>query len=181
MPFHGHAGYGYAKRMLDLQIHLLKKQYGCNFTSITPVTIFGPNDNWNFNEGHVVGALVSKCFLAKKNGTPFEVWGSGRAVRQFVFSEDIARVLLEVLETYNEPETVIVSASAGVTIKELAETIAKVMDFRGEIRFDSSKPEGQLIRVLNNDKFQKLFPKFKFSPLEESLKRTVDWYEKNQQ
>lgn len=179
MPFHGHLGYGYAKRMLDLQIHLLREQYGCNFTSITPVTIFGPNDNWDLNESHVVGSLIHKCFLAKKNGTPLELWGSGKAVRQFVYSLDVARILMEVLEKYDDPSTIIVAPEKGIAIRTLAETVVKLMNFPGPIAFDQSKPEGESVRVLDSSKFRSLFPDFKFTPLETALKSTIEWFEKN--
>ena len=179
MPYPGHAGYGYAKRMLDLQIHLLKEQYGCSFTSITPVTVIGPNDNWNYNESHVGGSLIHKCYLAQKNNTPMEVWGTGKALRQFVYSEDIARILLEVLENYNDPETLIIAPDEGTSIKTLAELIAKAFGFTGKIMFDTSKPEGELKRVLDGSKFKKLFPKFKFTPLETALKSTIDWFKEH--
>lgn len=178
-PFHGHAGYGYAKRMLDLQIHLLQNQYGCNFTSITPVTIFGPNDNWDFNKSHVVGSLIHKCYLAKKKKKPFEVWGSGKAIRQFVFSEDIARILIEVMNRYNDPDTIIVAPNEGISIKSLAEMIAKEMNLNESIVFDKSKPEGELVRILNHSKFKTLFPDFKFTSMETALKTTVQWFIKN--
>ena len=179
MPYQGHLGYGYAKRMLDLQIHLLRQQYNCRFTSITPVTIFGPNDNWNFSESHVVGSLIHKCYLAKKNKTALDVWGSGRAIRQFVYSQDIARILLKVLEEYDDQETIIIAPNGGVSIKDLAKTIAKVMDFQGPIHFDAAQPEGELIRVLSHDKFKRLFPDFKFTPLEEALGPTAQWFVQN--
>ncbi len=175
-PYQGHLGYGYAKRMLDIQIHLLRQQYGCNFTSITPVTIFGPNDNWNFNDSHVVGSLIHKCYLAKKNKTALEVWGSGKAVRQFVFSKDVARILLKVLDEHDQPETIIIAADEGFTIARLTKIVTKVMDFKGPIHFDTTKPEGELVRVLNNGKFKALFPNFHFVPLEKALRSTAQWF-----
>lgn len=176
LPYAGHAGYGFAKRALDLQIQLLRRQYGSRFTSIMPVTLFGPNDNWDPRESHVAGSLIRKCFLAKKEGKPLEVWGSGRAVRQFVYSRDVARFLTEVLENYDDPETIIVAPNEGITIKELAEAVAKAFDFKGKIVYDASKPEGELKRVLNGSKLKKLFPRFEFTPMEKALKETVDWY-----
>ncbi|MBI2118337.1 MAG: NAD-dependent epimerase/dehydratase family protein [Elusimicrobia bacterium] len=179
MPFRGHMGYGYAKRMLDLQIHLLHEQYGCNFTSITPVTIFGPFDNWNFNEGHVVGALINKCYTAKIKNQPFTIWGSGQAIRQFIYSYDVARVLMRVLKDYNNTETIIVAEKEGTAIRTLAELIAKIMNFEGHIVYDTTQPEGESIRVLDQSKFNNLFPDFKFTPIEDALKSTIQWYLKN--
>ena len=179
MPFHGHLGYGYAKRMMDLQIHLLQEQYGCQFTSITPVTIIGPNDNWDFNESHVAGSLIQKCYLAKKNNTPLEVWGTGNAIRQFVSSHDIAHILLNVIKDYHEPSTLIVAPDQETSIRQLAETIAKIFEFKGEIIFDATKPEGELKRILDNRKFKNIFPSFQFMSLEKSLQSAMDWYLKN--
>ncbi len=175
-PYHGHAGYAFSKRLLDLQIHLLHEQYGSRFTSILPVTIFGPGGNWDLQGSHVCEALICKCTLAQKNRTPLEVWGSGKAVRQFVYSGDVARVILEVLKNYDDPETIIVTPDQGITIKALAERIAKTMEFKGPIRYDASQPEGQRKKVLNGAKFKKVFPKFKFTPWEDALRSTADWF-----
>ncbi len=108
-----------------------------------------------------------------------EVWGSGKAVRQFVFSQDIAKVLLKILNNYNEPETLIVATDKDLTIADLAKAVAKAMDFKGSVRFDGTKPEGELRRVLSNKKFQRLFPNFRFTPLEEALRLTAQWFTAN--
>ena len=179
MPFAGHQGYAYSKRMLDIQIHLLRQQYGCNFSSILPVTIIGPHDNWDYNESHVAGALIHKCLLAQRQGTPLEVWGTGASVRQFIYSQDVARLLLEVLENYHQSETLIVASDQGTSIKTLAETIAEIIGFKGQLHFDPTQPEGQKIRVLDYSKFKKIFPNFKFTPLTDALKYTIEWFQQN--
>jgi len=176
LPFAGNLGYGFSKRLLDIQTRLLYEQYQCRFSTITPVTIYGPNDNWDLEDGHVVASLIHKCHLAKARNKPLEVWGSGRAVRQFVFSHDAARVLARLLDMPSGPQTVIVAPDSGVAIRELAEAVAKAMDFAGPIVFDGSKPEGQLIRVLRSKRFSELFPDFKFTPLDEGLRKTARWF-----
>lgn len=176
MPFEGHRGYAFSKRMMDMQIQLLRKQYGSKFTTILPATIIGPNDHLTPGAGHVAGDLIQKCYLAKKNGTAFEVWGSGNAVRQFIFSFDVARILLEVLKKYDDSETVIAVPDDGITIRSLAQAIAKALGFKGETKFDTSKPEGELKRVLDGSKFRKLFPDFKFTSLEETIQKTAPWF-----
>ncbi|MBI4283698.1 MAG: NAD-dependent epimerase/dehydratase family protein [Chloroflexi bacterium] len=177
MPFDGNLGYGYAKRMLDIQTKLLTREHGGSFSTIAPVTMYGPHDNWDLDEGHVVASVIHKCFLAKERGGPLEVWGSGRAVRQFVYVADVARLLWRVLNgDFVGPGTVILAADNGVTIRELAEKIAKVMQFNGEIVFDQSKPEGQLAKVLKSQKFSQLFPDFVFTSLEVGLKETVQGF-----
>ena len=177
LPFKGNLGYGYSKRMLDIQTKLLWEQYGCEYSTITPVTMYGPNDNWDLEEGHVLGSLIHKCFLAKQNGNPLEVWGSGNAVRQFVYSLDIAKILLRMLESdYKGPETTVIAADDGIAIKDLVLSIARAMDFHGEIIFDRTKPEGQLVRVMESKRFADFFQDFQFTPLEEGVRRTVDWF-----
>ncbi len=178
-PFFGHIGYASSKRMMDLQIHLLNKQYGLKYTTITPATLIGPNDNFNLADSHVASALIQKTHTAKQTGSALEVWGSGKAVRQMMFSYDAARILLEVLKKYDEPDTLIAVPDNGVTIKDLAHAVAKGLDFRGPINFDTSKPEGQVIRVMDGGKFKKLFPDFKFTSLDETIRKTYEWFVKH--
>ena len=179
LPFDGNLGYGCAKRMLDIQTKLISKQYGYDYTTLTPVTMYGPNDNWNLEEGHVIASLIHKCFLAKLWGQPLEVWGSGKAVRQFVYSPDVARLLILALETYHQPETFVIAPDAGISVRALVEEIVQVMGFQGPVLFDETKPEGQLIKVILSKKFSGCFPDFKFTPLREGLQKTVEWFMKN--
>ncbi|HLB59752.1 MAG TPA: NAD-dependent epimerase/dehydratase family protein, partial [Bdellovibrionota bacterium] len=176
LPFGGNLGYGCAKRMLDIHTSLLNEQYGCSFTTITPATMYGPNDNWDLEDGHVVGSLIHKCFLAKERNVPLVVWGSGNAVRQFVFSYDIARVTIEALDVDWGPKTMIVAPDHGSSIGELALKIAKATGFKGKLVFDSTKPEGARARVLESKLFRKYFPKFSFTPLDEGLTMAAEWF-----
>ena len=178
MPYGGNLGYGYAKRMLDLQTRLIREQDGLSFTSLTPATLYGPHDHWDSEQGHVAAALIHKCFLAKQEGKPLEVWGSGRAVRQFLFAPDAARLLLELLNRKDLPdsETVIAVPDEGITIAALAAEIAEAMEFGGGLVFDPSKPEGELRRVLKSTRFRNRFPDFKFTPRKEGLKETIQGF-----
>ncbi|OGR97992.1 MAG: hypothetical protein A2902_00165 [Elusimicrobia bacterium RIFCSPLOWO2_01_FULL_64_13] len=178
-PFHGHLGYAYSKRALDVLTRLISERHGLAYTTITPATMFGPHDSWDLDSAHVIGALISKCRDAKRNATALEVWGSGRAVRQFICSADVARVMLALLDRIDGPRTTIVAPDEGISIRTLAETIARAMDFRGPVVFDESKPEGQAVRVLKSGRFEKLFPDFKFTPLEKALGETARWFESN--
>ncbi len=180
MPFEGNLGYGYAKRMLDIQTQLLWQQYGCHFSTVLPVTMYGPNDNWDLEQGHVISALIHKCFLAKQQATPLFVWGNGKAVRQFVFSQDIARLLMDELERFEDAGTLIAAADEGLTIGELAHCVARVMDFHGPIVFEKDKPEGQLIKTVRSKKFSARYRDFVFTPLERGLRLAVDWFEAKQ-
>lgn len=177
LPYVGNLGYGVAKRMLDLQTRMLWQQYGAQFSSFTPVTMYGPNDNWDLDTGHVVAALIHKCFLAKRDDKALEVWGSGAPVRQFVFAHDVARLLLQEVESFWGPETVILAPDSGLSIRDLAHEIARALSFRGPIVFDATKPEGQRRRVLQSQRLASRFPDFQFTSLEEGLKSTIDWFQ----
>lgn len=176
MPYEGNLGYGCSKRMLDVHTKLLHEQYGCRFSTIAPATIYGPHDNFDLEDGHVVAALIHRCSLAIARQRPLEVWGTGSAVRQFVFALDIARLALWELDRYDGPETMIVAPDHGVTIRHLVELIARVMNHDGPIVFDHSKPEGQLIKVLESTTFAGRYPRFCFTPLEEGLDTTAAWF-----
>ncbi len=176
LPFPGNFGYAYAKRLLDIQTRLIEEQYGLHFSTLTPVTMYGPHDNWDLDTGHVAAALIHKCWLAKCQNKDLEVWGSGNAVRQFIFSFDVARILLEEMKTFHGPETLIMEPGQPISIRELAQEVAHAMDFRGSLVFDSAKPEGQKVKVIRSKNFAKRYPDFKFTPIQQGLKETADWF-----
>lgn len=176
LPYDGNLGYGYSKRALDVQTKLLWEKGVFNCTSITPVTMYGPYDNWDLDQGHVVGSLVHRCFLAKQGKKALEVWGSGNAVRQFVYAPDVARILIRALDVLNDPQTTIVAPDSGVTIKQLAEKIARAMEFDGPIIFNAGKPEGMAAKVMKSGRFSRTFDGFAFTPLEQGLKETARWF-----
>ncbi len=179
LPFEGNVGYSYAKRMLDVQTRLLWQQHGCRFSTVAPVTMYGPRDNFDLESGHVIGALIHKCLLAKERGEPLQVWGGGEAVRQFVYVEDVARLLLQSLDSDHGPETVIIAPDEGTTIRALAGLIAKAAGFKGSLLFDSTKPEGVLVKRLKSKRFATLFQDFSFTNLDIGLAKTVAWFLKS--
>ncbi|MBI4370254.1 MAG: NAD-dependent epimerase/dehydratase family protein [Elusimicrobia bacterium] len=178
-PYDGNSGYGYSKRMLDVELRLISRQYGVHYSSLTPVSMYGPYDNWDLEDGHVVSALIHRCYLAKRDGKALDVWGKGEAVRQFIFVKDVARLALETLRRNDDSETMIVAAGGGIAIKDLVSEVAKAMDFRGPVHFDAAKPEGQKIKVLESRIFKSRYPDFEFTPLDQGLRFTVDWFLKN--
>jgi len=181
LPFEGNLGYSYAKRMLDIHTKLLSEQHGCKFSTILPVTMYGPNDNWDLEKGHVVGSLIHKCFLARQQNKHLEVWGSGKAVRQFVYSLDVARLLLRALDSFTGPETVIIAHDWGITIGELAKHVAEAMKFKGPIVFNPNLPEGQRVKEIRSLHFSRNFGDFSFTPLREGLELTAEWFSSHQQ
>lgn len=176
LPYDGNAGYGHAKRMLDLHTRLAAKDEGLAWTTLTPVTMYGPHDSFDSEHSHVVGSLIQRCWKAKTTGTPYIVWGSGQAVRQFIFARDVARVALDVIERDLDSTTTIIAPDPGITIRSLAETIAVAMDYTGPILFDRSQPEGMLTKRLQSACFTSRFPAFQFTALSNGLAETIRWF-----
>ena len=175
-PHNSNFGYVYAKRMADIQIRAYKEQYGLNYISVIPTNIYGPNDNFNIKNGHVLPSLIHKCYLAKKNNTDFEVWGSGTPLREFIYSKDVAKICKLLLERYNGEEPIILSSSIEYSIKQIVEIIVKLMDFKGNIKWLSNKPDGQYRKPADNSKLLSIIPDFKFTPIEVGLKETINWF-----
>lgn len=180
-PHNSNAGYAYAKRMVDVVNKLYHEQYGCMFTSVVPTNIFGKHDNFDIEGGHVIPGLVHKCYLAKQKGEPFVIWGSGKPLRQFIYSKDLARLMIWTLRSYPEVEPIILSVdeAAEVTIEHVARAIVKAMDFKGEVIFDTTKADGQYKKTASNAKLRKYLPDFQFTDFDEAIKETVQWFEAN--
>jgi GDP-L-fucose synthase len=177
-PHASNEGYAYAKRLIDTMNRAYAEEYGCNFTSIIPTNIYGPHDNFNIQNGHVIPGLIHKCYLAKKNGTPFEIWGSGTPLRQFIYSLDLAELSVWVMRDYHDPTpiTLSVDESAEVSIKDVALAVAKAMKFEGEVKFDSSKADGQFKKTASNLKLRKLRPDYEFVSMQDGIQKSVDWF-----
>lgn len=180
-PHCSNEGYAYAKRMIDVLNRCYRDEYGCNFTSVIPTNIFGPHDNYHLEDSHVIPGLIHKFYLAKKNGTPMTVMGSGKPLRQFIFSEDLARLMVWVLREYTETEPVILSVGEEdeVSIGHVAQLIAKAIDFQGEVIFDTTKADGQFKKTASNKKLRKYLPNYQFIPMEEAIQKSVDWFVAN--
>ena len=175
-PHSSNFGYAYAKRMADVQIRAYKEQYGLNYTSVIPTNIYGPNDNFNIENGHVLPSLIHKCYLAKKNNTDFEVWGSGTPLREFIYSKDVAQICKLLLEKYDGEEPIILTSSIEYSIKQIVEMIVSIMDFKGNIKWLSNKPDGQYRKPADNSKLLSIIPDFIFTPIEIGLKETINWF-----
>jgi len=178
-PHFSNDAYAYAKRMADIQIRAYKEQYGLNYKSVIPTNIYGPNDNYDIKNGHVIPSLIHKCFLARESKTDFTIWGSGKPLREFIFSRDVAKLTEWILENYEENEPIILSTSDEISIKDVVEIIVDIMNFKGKIVWDKDKPEGQFRKPSDNHKIKSYLPEFKFTPLYEGLKETIEYFEKN--
>jgi len=180
-PHTSNYGYSYAKRMIDVMNRGYNQQHGCQFTSVVPTNVFGAHDNFNLEESHVIPGLVHKLYTCTTENKPFTVWGTGNARRQFIWSEDLGRLFLWVLREYQETEPIILSVSGEeeISIKEAAEGVAKAYGFTGEWIYDTTRSDGQYKKTASNDKLRKYLPNFKFTPFDEAIQQTVDWFKAN--
>ena len=167
--------------MIDVMNRCYRDEYGCNFTSVIPTNIYGKRDNFSIESGHVIPGLIHKCYLAKKNGTPFTVWGSGSPLRQFIYAGDLAALTVWALNDYDDPSALILSVpeSEEVSIRDVALAVAKAMDFRGDVVFDTTKADGQHKKTAANDKLRALRPDFAFTTVADGLQRACDWFVAN--
>ena len=179
VPHFSNDAYAYAKRMTDIQIRAYKEQYDLNYKTVIPCNIYGPNDNYDILNGHVVPSLIHKCYLARENKTSLNIWGSGDPLREFIFSKDVAELTEWVLHNYNENEPIILSTSEEISIKDVVSIIIELMNFKGNVIFDTSKPDGQYRKPSDNSKIKSYLPDYKFTTIYEGLKETIDYFEKN--
>merc|ERR1719411_2137321 len=180
-PHPSNFGYSYAKRMIDVQNKAYHEQHACNFTSVVPCNVFGPHDNFNVQQGHVIPGLINKAYEAKKNSTAFEIWGTGTPLRQFIYSLDLARLFVWVLREYNEIDPIILAPDEAdeVSIKDVAMMILEAFEFKGEVKFLTDKADGQFKKTASNAKLRKYLPEFQFVPTRQAIKTTVEWYVEN--
>jgi len=178
-PHDSNYPYAYAKRMADIQIRAYREQYNINYTSIIPSNIYGPNDNFSLEHGHVMPMLIHKLYLAKKNKTDFTVWGSGKPLREFIYSKDIAKIAEWVLFNYKGTDPLIVSGDEEISIKDLVGILVDEFKFKGKVKFDKTKPDGQLRKPSDNSAIKELMPDFKYTPFEKGIKETVNWFKEN--
>jgi len=179
-PEETNAPYGLAKKMLLVQSQAYRAEYGFNSIFLLPVNLYGPGDNFDHASSHVIPALIKKCVDALDIGAEYiDCWGTGSVSREFIYAADAAEGILLATEHYNGPEPVNIGAGFEITIKNLAEKIAKITGFGGEIRWDSSKPDGQPRRRLDVSRAKKYFGFEAKTSFDEGLKATIDWYEAN--
>jgi GDP-L-fucose synthase len=176
-PEETNAPYGLAKKMLLVQGQAYREQYGLNAIYLLPVNLYGPGDNFDPDSSHVIPALIRKILQAKDRGDDHVVaWGTGAASREFLYVEDAAEGIVLATERYDRPEPINLGAGRELTIKELTKTIARLCEFKGEIRWDASQPDGQPRRMLDTSQAKALFGFEAQTSFEDGLRRTIDWY-----
>ena len=179
-PEETNAPYGLAKKMLLVQAQAYREQYGYNAIYLLPVNLYGPRDNFNLETSHVIPALVRKCLEAQERGEEeIVLWGDGSPTREFLYAGDAADGILAATEFYNGSEPVNIGSGQGISIKDLAELIARLTGFGGNIVWDTSKPNGQPRRALDTRRAAEYFGWRAHTSFEEGLRQTIDWYRKN--
>lgn len=179
-PEETNAPYGLAKKMLLVQSQSYRQQYGFNSLFLIPVNLYGPRDNFRPESSHVIPALIKKCVEAKENrAEEVVIWGDGSPTREFIYVDDAAEGIASATELYNGSEPVNIGSGNEISIKDLAQLIARLTGFDGQLIFDTTKPNGQPRRGLDVSRAEKLFGFRAKMGFEEGLRRTIDWYLQN--
>jgi GDP-L-fucose synthase len=176
-PEETNAPYGLAKKMLLVQSQAYRQQYGYNSIFLLPVNLYGPGDNFDPESSHVIPALIKKCVDATERGDDtITVWGDGSPTREFLYVEDAAEGILLATEYYNRSDPVNLGSGHESSIKDLAETIARLTGFAGKITWNTAKPNGQPRRLLDVGRAEREFGFRAQTSFVEGLRRTVEWY-----
>lgn len=178
-PHFSNEGYAYAKRIMEVLCRAYQRQYGRRYFCVAPTNIYGPHDNFDLDNAHVIPALIHKCYLAKKNNEDFVIAGDGSPLRQFIHSEDVAKILLWALTNYKNIESPIILAPSDseVSIKNVATIIAEAFEFpKDRIHFDTSRPNGQHKKTADTAQLSSLCHGIDFVPLHKGINDTVKWF-----
>lgn len=179
-PEETNAPYGIAKRALITQSKAYRKQYNFNSINLIPVNLYGPRDDFDLETSHVIPAIIRKCIEAKQDGRDFiTAWGTGKPTREFLYVKDAAKGILDGTERYDKSCPVNLGSGNEISIKDLVELIADLCGFNGEIRWDTSKPDGQPRRCLDVSKAKKEFNWKSKTEFKEGLEKTINWYTNN--
>jgi GDP-L-fucose synthase len=177
-PEETNAPYGLAKKMLLVQAQAYRQQYGLNGITLLPVNLYGPRDNFDPGSSHVIPALIRKAIEAREAGADYiSAWGSGKASREFLFVRDAARAIALATDRYDGAEPVNIGSGREITIRNLTEQICALCGYKGDIRWDPTKPDGQPRRCLDTSRAKNRFGFEATTSFEDGLKETIDWYE----
>jgi GDP-L-fucose synthase len=177
-PHYSNDGYAYSKRMLEVHSRMYYENKDRIYNCIIPTNIYGKHDNFSLNDAHVIPGLIHKCFLAKKENKLFIVKGTGKPLRQFIYSLDLAKLIVKTLFTYNNKDPIILSVSENeeVEISYVARLIARNFNYEHMIRFDTNASDGQYKKTADNTKLLNLYPDFKFTDIKDGINTTVKWF-----
>ena len=174
-PHYSNEGYAYAKRLLEVHCKVYRQQFGKRYYCVIPTNIYGPHDNFHLEDAHVIPALIHRCYLSKQSGIPFEIKGTGKPLRQFIYSEDLAELILKLLQTENT-DNIILADSREYSIKNVAEIINSY--FGNELVFNKEYSDGQYRKTADNSLLTSQF-NFEFTDLNKGIEKTVKWFIEN--
>lgn len=174
-PHDSNYAYAYAKRMVDIHCKIYREQYNRNYRCIIPTNIYGPNDNFSIKDGHAIASLIHKCFKAKQNNFPLCVYGDGTPVRQFIYSEDVARIILQIIST-EYPHNIITTVNTEQTITEVVNTIMHEFDYHNVYYNNIPIDNGQLRKTASAEKLKEFWPEFKPTDFKTGVQKTVQWF-----
>ena len=177
-PHPSNFGYAYAKRMVDTMSRAYRQQYGRNFITAIPNNLYGENDNYHLQDGHVIPALMNRIWYAKINNLPeVECWGDGLPRREFTYSGDAAEILVFLLENYNGESPVNIGNTEEYSIKEVVGLLCEYLEYDGEIKWNTDKPSGQFRKPSSNEKLIDMGWKREwYTPVREGLKKSCEWF-----
>lgn len=176
-PEETNAPYGLAKKMMLVQSQAYREQYGFNSIFLLPVNLYGPGDNFDLKTSHVIPALIHKCVKAQIQGaSEIVAWGDGSPTREFLYVEDCAEGILLATERYNKSNPINIGSSYEISIKELVETIVRLVSFKGKVIWDTDKPNGQPRRKLDVESAKSAFGFESKTEFEYGLRKTIEWY-----
>lgn len=183
LPAITNLSYGYSKRTLDIQIRSYRKQYRCSFISVIPCSIYGPYDKFEDDKSHFLAALIKKIYLANKNSEKnLKLLGTGKPLRQYIFSEDLAKILLKLLDKYDDCSPINIASNENLSIKDIAEiTLKATRSTNLKIEFDTLSPDGQYRKDLYNNKLFNIIGNFEFTSLYNGIYKTYKWFKKKEE
>ncbi|HDH57935.1 MAG TPA: GDP-L-fucose synthase [Bacteroidetes bacterium] len=172
--------YGLTKKMMQVQCWAYQKQYNFNGIHLILTNLYGPRDSYNEQRSHVVAALIRKFVEATLEGkSEVEVWGTGKPVREFLYIEDCAEAIVRAAEVYDQVEPLNIGTGIGTSIRELTELIHEISGFRGNLRWNTDKPDGQMIKILDVQKMKEVLGWIPPTDLKTGLEKTIRWYREN--
>jgi GDP-L-fucose synthase len=179
-PHHSNYGYAYAKRMLDVQSRAYRENHGCNFITAVPNNLYGEHDNFHLEDSHLIPAIIRKVYESKIYNSAVNLWGNGSPLREFTYSYDLAKILLFLLENYDDPSPINVGNTNEYSVREVCDKISKIFDFNGIINWDESKPTGQYKKPSSNSKLLKLgWKQEDYTNFDDGLNKVCNWFIEN--
>jgi len=182
-PHSSNDAYAYAKRLVEIQCRAYRENFGCNFICVSPTNIYGPHDNFDLENGHVLPALIHKCYLAKQKGDDFIIRGSGKPLRQFIYSEDLAKMIMRVVEKGTAPNMILsVPEEDETSIEEVGQLIARCFNYEHRVVFDTSYADGQYKKTVSTKKWEEFVKDdpISYTSIQHGISDTVDWFLMNE-